>query len=53
MEGIVLDISALYRNYSDSITQLSNTAIHRKNVDNDMLAESCYTACEAGRLGRR
>jgi hypothetical protein len=38
----ILDVSALRRDYRDSITQLSNTAVHRKNVDNDMLAESCY-----------
>jgi hypothetical protein len=39
MEGIVFDASALRRDYRDSITQLSNTAVHRKNVDDDMLAE--------------
>jgi hypothetical protein len=38
----ILDVSVLRRDYRDSITQLSNTAVHRKNVDNDILAESCY-----------
>jgi hypothetical protein len=42
MEGIVFDASALRRDYRDSITQLSNTAVHRKNVDDDTIAESCY-----------
>jgi hypothetical protein len=37
MEGIVFDVSALRRDYRDSISQLSNTAVHRKNVDNDMV----------------
>jgi hypothetical protein len=37
MEGIVFDVSALHRDYSDSISQLSNTAVHRKNVDNNMV----------------
>jgi hypothetical protein len=42
MEGIVLDVSALRRHYRDRITQLSNTAVHRKNVDDGVLAEPCY-----------
>jgi len=36
--SVHFDISALRRDYRDSITKLSNTAVHRKNVDNDMLA---------------
>jgi hypothetical protein len=42
MERIALDVNALRRDYRDTITQLSNTAVHGKNVDDDMLAESCY-----------
>jgi hypothetical protein len=42
MEGIVLAVSALRRDYHDCITPLSSTVVHRKNVDNDMLADSCY-----------
>jgi hypothetical protein len=51
MEGIILDVSALRRDYRDSITQLSNTAVHRKNVDNDMLAESCYFCLRGLEIG--
>ena len=42
MEGIVLAVSALRRDYRDYITPSSSTAVHRKNVDNDMLADSYY-----------
>jgi hypothetical protein len=42
MEGIVLDVSALRKAYRDSITQLSNSAVHRKNVDHGMFAGECY-----------
>jgi hypothetical protein len=37
-----LDVSALRRDYRNNITQLPNSAIHRKNVDDGTLAESCY-----------
>jgi hypothetical protein len=42
IEGAVFHVSALHRDYRDSITTLSNTAIHRKNANDDILAESCY-----------
>jgi hypothetical protein len=42
MEGIAFNASALRGDYCDSVTQLSNTAVHYKNVDDDMLAKSCY-----------
>jgi hypothetical protein len=42
MKGIVLAVSALRRDYHDYITPLSSTVVHRKNVDNDILADSCY-----------
>ena len=51
MEGIVFDVSALRRDYRDSITQLSNSAVHRKNVDDDMLAESCYICLRGWEIG--
>ena len=51
MEGIVFDVSALRRDYRDSITQLSNTAVHRKNVDDVMLAESCYICLRGWKIG--
>jgi hypothetical protein len=43
--------SALRRDHRDSITQLSNTAVHRKNVDDDMLAESCYICMRGWEIG--
>jgi ankyrin repeat protein len=51
MEGIVFDASALRRDYRDSIAQLPNTAVHRKNVDDDMLAESCYICLRGWEIG--
>lgn len=51
MEGIVFDVSALRRDYRDSITQLSNTAVHRKNVDDDIVAESCYICLRGWEIG--
>jgi hypothetical protein len=42
MEGIVLDISILRRDYCDSIIQLPNNTIYRKNIDDSTLAGSCY-----------
>jgi hypothetical protein len=42
IEGIVLDINTLRKDYRDSIIQLLNSAIHRKNVDDSTLAGSCY-----------
>ena len=51
MEGIILDVSALRRDYRDIITQLSNTDVHRKNVDNGMLAESCYICLRGWEIG--
>jgi ankyrin repeat protein len=37
MEGIALDVNALRRDYRDTITQLSNTAVHGKNVDDELI----------------
>ena len=51
MEGIVLAVSALRRDYRDSITQYSSTAVHRKNVDNDKLAKSCYICLRGWEIG--
>ena len=43
--------SALRRDHRDSITPLSNTAVHRKNVDDDMLAESWYIYMRGWEIG--
>lgn len=43
--------SALRRDHRDSITPLSNTAVHRKNVDDDILAESCYIRLKGWEIG--
>jgi hypothetical protein len=51
MEGVVLAVSALRRDYRDCITPLSSTAVHRKNVDNDMLADSCYIRLRGWEIG--
>ena len=50
MEGIVLDVSALRKAYRNSITQLSNSAVRRKNLDDGMLVEECYICMRGWRI---
>jgi hypothetical protein len=34
---VLSDVNALRRDYRDTITQLSNTAVHGKNVDDELI----------------
>jgi hypothetical protein len=56
VEANVLDVSALRKAnreaYRDSITQLSNSAVHRKNVDDSMLAGECYICVRGWQVGK-
>jgi hypothetical protein len=51
MEGIVFNVSALRKVHRDGITCLSDSAVHRKNIDDDMLAESCYICLRGWEIG--
>jgi hypothetical protein len=52
MEGIALDVNVLRRDYCDTITQLSSTAVHGKNVDDNMLIDYGAEVRLVDKLGR-
>jgi hypothetical protein len=51
MEVNILDVSALSNAYRDSITLLSNSAVHRKNVDDSMVGKECYICMRSWQIG--
>ena len=46
-----MDFSAIHKAYRDSITKLSNSAVHRKNVGDGMLAGDCYICMRGWQIG--
>jgi len=51
VEGLIIHADALRRVHRDSANTLSNTVVHRRNVDGNTAAESYYICLEGWEIG--
>ena len=51
MDALFIDPRALRRAYRDTTLKLSDTAVHRRNVDGNTAAESCCICLEGLEIG--